>query len=190
MRISTLHFRHLPAVSIPLLLATPLPGFQHHLEQIVKMDMSNMHSGHSTGMSMSMVFTTDHSTPLYSSQWTPTSSGGYAGTCIFLVVLAIISRLLQAYRHLLEVKWHDRAVQRRYVVIAGESPAQREKQLGADETETSEEATLTVRGADERVRVLRTSRRGVETQPWRISTDLPRACVFTVQAGVGYLLSV
>ena len=142
------------------------------------------------GMShaMAMVFTTDHSTPLFSSQWTPTTTGSYAGTCIFLVVLAIISRLIQAYRHILEVKWHDKAVKRRYVVIAGETTEQREKQLGFGDAEKTEEATLTGRGVEERVRVLRTSRRGIETQPWRFSTDLPRACVFTVQAGVGYLL--
>jgi hypothetical protein len=149
------------------------------------MEMSGM--SHS-GMSMSMVFTTDHSTPLFSSQWTPTSTGSYAGTCIFLIVLAIISRLLQAYRHVLEIKWHDKAVQRRYIVLAGETAEQRERQMGLSNAEKTEEATLTARGVDEQVRVLRTSRKGLETQPWRFSTDLPRACVFTVFAGVSYLL--
>jgi hypothetical protein len=153
------------------------------------MDMSGMsHSGSDSGMSMSMVFTTDHSTPLFSLQWTPTSTGSYAGTCIFLIVLAIISRLLQAYRHVLKIKWHDKAVQRRYVVLAGETVEQRERQMGLDNAEKTEEATLTARGVDEQVRVLRTSRKGLETQPWRFSTDLPRACVFTVHAGVLYLL--
>ncbi len=139
-------------------------------------------------MSMPMVFTTDHSTPLYSSAWTPNGTGSYAGTCIFLIVLAVISRVLQAYRHVLETKWHDKAIKRRYVVIAGETAEQREKQLGFGEAEKSEEAVLTARGLEERVRVLRTSGRGIEIQPWRFSTDLPRACVFVVQAGVGYLL--
>lgn len=143
---------------------------------------------HSDMGSMSMVFTNDHSTPLFSSQWTPTSTGSYAGTCIFLIVLAIISRLLQAYRHVLEVKWHDKAVKRRYVVLAGETAEQRERQMGLGDAEKTEEGTLTARGLEERVRVMRTSRTGIETQPWRFSTDLPRACVFTVQAGVAYLL--
>ena len=89
---------------------------------------------------------------------------------------------------MLESRWHDKAVKRRYVVLAGETSAEREKQLGLAGGEKTEEATLTVRGLDERVRVVRSSRRGVETQPWRFSTDLPRACVFTIQAGVGYLL--
>ena len=143
--------------------------------------------GPSSG-SMSMVFTTSHNTPLFSSQWTPTSRGSYAGTCIFLVILAIISRILQSYRHLLEMRFHDKAVKRRYIVVAGETADRREKQLNVTDTEISDEATLTTRGVDERVRVVRASRRGAETQPWRFSTDLPRACLFTVQAGVGYLL--
>ena len=150
------------------------------------MQMSGM--SHSDMGSMSMVFTNDHSTPLFSSQWTPTSTGSYAGTCIFLIVLAVISRLLQAYRHVLKVKWHDKAVKRRYVVLAGETAEQRERQMGLGDAEKTEEATLTARGLEERVRVMRTSRTGIETQPWRFSTDLPRACVFTVQAGVAYLL--
>lgn len=108
-------------------------------------------------MSMPMVFTTDHSTPLYSSAWTPNGTGSYAGTCIFLIVLAVISRVLQAYRHVLETKWHDKAIKRRYVVIAGETAEQREKQLGFGEAEKGEEAVLTARGLEERVRVLRTS---------------------------------
>lgn len=144
--------------------------------------------GMSGGMSMSGVFTTDQSTPLFSSQWTPTSSGSYAGTCIFLVVLAVISRLLQAYRHIVEIKFHDKALKRRYIVVAGETAEQSEKQFGVSVTEKPEEATLTTRGVNERVRVLRASRRGLETQPWRFSTDLPRACLFTVLAGVRYLL--
>ena len=89
---------------------------------------------------------------------------------------------------MLEVKWHDKAMKRRYVVIAGETTEQRERQLGFRDSEKTEEATLTSRGLDERVRVLRASRRGIETKPWRFSTDLPRACVFTVQAGLRYLL--
>ena len=52
----------------------------------------------------------------------------------------------------------------------------------------SEEGVLTTRGVDEGVRVVSTAGRGIELQPWRLSTDLPRACLFTVQAGVSYLL--
>lgn len=140
-----------------------------------------------SSMSMSMVFTTDHSTPLYSSQWTPTTTGAYAGTCIFILILGVISRLLLAYRHLLEAKWHDKAVRRRYVMVAGETTAERSNRADPS-AEKSEEATLTTRGMDESVRVVRTPRSKVQGTPWRLSTDLPRACIFTIQAGVGYLL--
>lgn len=141
-----------------------------------------------SSMSMAMVFTNDHSTPLFSARWTPTTSGAYAGTCIFLVVLAVISRLLSAYRHTVEHKWHDRAVNRRYIVVAGETEADRERQTIGSGGEKSEEAVLTSRGIDERVKVVRKPKREFITTPWRFSTDLPRACIFTVQAGVGYLL--
>ena len=133
---------------------------------------------------MSMIFTDAHSTPLWSSAWMPTSTGGYAGTCIFLAVFAIISRLLQAERHVLELKWHDRAVKRRYILVAGEPGTESEKLT----PRASDEAILTIRGAEEKVRVVRGSKRDIECTPWRLSIDLPRACMFTVQAGVGYLL--
>jgi hypothetical protein len=134
-------------------------------------------------MSMSMVFTTDHSTPLYSSAWTPTTTGAYAATCIFIIALGISSRLLLAYRHRLEAKWRDNAIKRRYVMVAGEPEAERDPAA-----EKSDEATLTTRGMDERVRVVRTTRSAVQGTPWRLSTDLPRACVFTLQAATQYFL--
>jgi hypothetical protein len=159
-------------------------------------DMSSMDMGSSSSssssMSMShsmpMAFTNDHSTPLFSAQWAPSTTGGYAGTCIFLIVLAIISRMLVAYHHIIEAKWHDRAVNRRYISVAGENNADRERQA-LPVSEKNDEATLTIRGLDEKVKVIRTpTQAGVHITPWRLSTDLPRACIFTVQAGVGYLL--
>lgn len=145
-------------------------------------------SSSSSMSSMSMVFTTAHNTPLYSSQWTPTSSGSYAGTCIFLAMLAVISRLLFAYRHKMESRWHDKAINRRYIIVAGESQADRERQAIGKGGEKADEATLTLRGLDERVKVIRSHTRTLESKPWRLSTDVPRACIFTVQAGLGYLL--
>jgi len=156
------------------------------------MDMgSSSSSGDSSMMSggMMMTFTNNHSSPLFSKAWTPSSSGGYAGTCIFLVFLAILSRLILAYRHILERKWHTKAVNRRYITIAGGTEADKERQMGLAGSEKSDEATLTVRGMDERVRVVRTpGRAGLDIVPWRFSTDLPRSCVFVVFAGINYLL--
>jgi Na+/alanine symporter len=157
------------------------------------MDMSGMDMGSSSssgsGMTMAMVFTNAHNTALFSSHWVPTTAGAYAGTCIFLVVLATISRLLNAYRHIVEAKWYNKAIRRRYITVAGETDADRERQMGVEGGEKSDEATLTVRGMNERVKVIRTpARSGINIIAWRFSTDLPRACIYTVQAGVGYLL--
>lgn len=158
---------------------------------------STMSSMSSMTHSMSMVFTTDHSTALYASAWTPRTTGAYAGTCIFLIVLGIISRLLLAFRQVLEAKWHDKAVNRRYVVAAGEAGQLDNNNNNnnnnatsptAAADEKSDYATLTTRGLDENVRVLRTPRQHTSLPAWRFSTDLPRACIFTVQAFVGYLL--
>ncbi|KAK4955452.1 hypothetical protein LTR66_013437 [Elasticomyces elasticus] len=155
------------------------------------------HATHSMSMGttgMTMVFFTSTTTPLFSSSWAPSTTGAYAGTCIFLVLLTVISRALMAYKQILEHAWHDRAVNRRYVVVADENDAAA-KELKGD-VEVKEEAVLTTRGLDERVRIVRQERRvgagartrAIEGQPWRFSVDLPRACIFTVQVGVGYLL--
>ncbi|KAH7410354.1 Ctr copper transporter [Phaeosphaeria sp. MPI-PUGE-AT-0046c] len=47
---------------------------------------------------MAMTFFTSTTTPLYSTSWTPTTTGQYAGTCIFLITLAAIFRALLAVR--------------------------------------------------------------------------------------------
>ena len=47
---------------------------------------------------MTMTFFTSQTTPLYSSAWVPTTYGQYAGTQIFLIVLAVIFRGLIALR--------------------------------------------------------------------------------------------
>ncbi|KAK3074693.1 hypothetical protein LTR53_002700 [Teratosphaeriaceae sp. CCFEE 6253] len=145
-------------------------------------------SGSTASGGMGMTFTTGQSTSLYSLAWTPSTTGGYAGTCIFLILLATISRLLLAYRHVLESKWHVRAINRRYVMITGVSEADRERQVLGRDSEKVEEAVLTSKGLDERVKVLRTPRSAVQGTPWRFSTDLPRALLFTLNAGLGYLL--
>lgn len=155
------------------------------------MDMgsSSSSSDASSGMKMSMVFTNNHNSSLFSHAFTPKSAGGFAGACIFLIVLAIIYRMLSAYRHVVEAKWHDKAIRRRYITVAGETAADRERQLGLPEAEKSDEAILTARGLDERVKVIRTpTKAGINVMPWRFTTDLPRACIYTVTQGVGYLL--
>lgn len=154
--------------------------------------MSSMHSGSDSSssgsmMSMSMVFTTDHSTALYSSAWTPSSTGAYAGTCIFLIFLAVVSRLFFAWRRTIELNWSDRASQRKYVRLMGrDGVVERQDGLG----EKADGAVLTTRGVDERIRIVQADRTGPHVLPWRFGVDVPRACLFTVHAGIGYLLLV
>ncbi|KAI0855903.1 Ctr copper transporter [Xylaria cubensis] len=53
-----------------------------------------------TSEDMAMVFFQNMVTPLWSLAWTPNSTHAYAGTCIFLIVLATIHRALIALRSL------------------------------------------------------------------------------------------
>ena len=58
---------------------------------------------------MYMTFFTSTTTSLYSMTWTPSSTGQYIGTCIFLIALAFIFRALIAIRCnflALWVRWH------------------------------------------------------------------------------------
>ena len=131
---------------------------------------------------MNSVLYTSISTPLYSSTWMPTTAGAYAGTCIFLILLAAISRLLFAGKHILEHRWMDKELNRRYVVVHG-----RPSVVEAAKAEEAKNATLiTERGVEESVRVVRKRTRGVT--PWRLSVDAPRAAYVTVMVGVVYLL--
>ena len=130
--------------------------------------MDGMSSSNSSSMSMAMemVFMNAYNTPLFSKAWTPSSTGGYAGTCIFLIILAVISRVLAAYRARLEQSWHDKAVNRRYVMVAGQqSEADRERQAIGKGGERVEEAVLTANGMDERVKVVKSASRGLEGKP-------------------------
>lgn len=131
---------------------------------------------------MVMTFTSSSTTPLYSARWTPASTGSYAGTCVFLVVLGIVFRALFAAKRLLEVRWLDQAMSRRYVVVADKMPESERLRNDPD----AKSATLTTNGVEESVKVVHRPARAV--QPWRFSVDLPRAVLSTVIIGVGYLL--
>lgn len=149
------------------------------------MSMPMSSSSSSMSMSMSMVFMNAHDTPLFSNQWTPSSSGTYAGTCIFLIVLAIIARCLAAFKALMERRWLDAHVNRRYIAVAGKST---EAGRIDSDPESKEASLITAQGVEEKVKVIRKAAR--EPLPWRFSTDLPRALLFLVITGVSYLLYV
>lgn len=136
--------------------------------------------------SMSMmenVFFSSTTTALYSSAWEPKSTGAYAGTCIFLIVLAVIFRSLAAGKHILEHRWMDKELNRRYVSVRG-VPTEAAR-INAD-SEGKNVTLISERGVEEQVRVVRRHKRSVT--PWRCSIDLPRAVYVTVMSGVGYLL--
>jgi len=131
---------------------------------------------------MSMTFFTATSTPLYSTMWSPTSASGYAGTCIFLIILATIFRGLLAVKAWKETAWLDAEFNRRYVTVAGKLP----KAERIESDSESKRMILTENGVEEEVMVVK--KRGMGVRPWRITTDPVRALMDTVLAGVGYLL--
>ncbi|MCJ1485407.1 hypothetical protein MMC06_005581 [Schaereria dolodes] len=134
---------------------------------------------------MSMAFFTSTSTPLFSASWVPMSTGSYAGTCIFLIILAVIFRGLFAGKHILEHDWSEKERIRRFIVVRGRS---------AEEEHTgpaSSQKDRTLIGE----RILKDGGNPGRGQtrnmtPWRLSVDLPRAAFLTVIVGVGYLLMV
>ena len=134
-------------------------------------------------MTMQMVFTNSKSTPLYSNSWTPNSTGQYAGTCIFLILLAVTFRSLLAAKHTLELRWSALARNRRYVVVAGRTPESGRIESDPDAKEGS---LVTAQGVEERVKVVQATKQ--PAIPFRLSVDVPRALLTFVIVGVGYLL--
>lgn len=129
---------------------------------------------------MGSAFFTATNTPLYSNSWTPNSAGAYAGTCIFLIILAIILRAAFTAKAHLDAQAVKSAMKRRYVVVEGEGA----EKLASDANSMT--GILTTNGAAENVRIVEAPVHNA--QPWRFSVDLPRAALMTVAAGVGYLL--
>jgi hypothetical protein len=131
---------------------------------------------------MSMTFFTSTSTPLYSPSWAPSSTGSYAGTCIFLIIFALTFRILLVIKARQEAAWLDAKFNRRYVTVAGRLPA---AQRLPQEPE-AKRMVLSANGVEEDVVVVR--KRGAPAHPWRITTDPLRAVMDTIIAGVAYLL--
>jgi hypothetical protein len=141
-----------------------------------------MNMGSSTS-GMEMVFTNSHNTPLYSSSWTPNSAGSYAGTCIFLIILASVLRALIAFKSIVEQRWLAQARNRRYVVVKGKVTEAGKIDRDPDAKAAS---LVTAQGVEEPVKVVRAYPRGAV--PFRLSIDVPRAAIVLVIAGVSYLL--
>ncbi|RDW92460.1 hypothetical protein BP5796_01854 [Coleophoma crateriformis] len=161
------------------------------------MDMSTMDMGSSTTTNstmmtssttmmeasmMSMTFFFSSTTPVWSDMWTPTTAGQYAGTCVFLIVLAVILRALLAIKSWREAAWMDQEFNRRYVVVNGKQPKSERIMQDSD----SKKMILSENGVEENVMVVK--KRSMGVRPWRITVDPLRAVMDTVIAGVGYLL--
>lgn len=154
-------------------------------ESMGAMDSGSHGSSHAAAGShtgMTMAFFTSTNTPLYSLSWTPTTAGQYAGTCIFLVLLAITLRALFTAKTFLEMKALEGALKRRYVVVAGEKMVSDRASNDAN----SMTGILTTNGVQEDVRIVTAPVKHI--QPWRFSVDLPRALLMTIATAVGYLL--
>ncbi|XPS72324.1 hypothetical protein M3J09_004489 [Ascochyta lentis] len=130
---------------------------------------------------MAMAFFTATDTPLYSEAWTPKNAGQYAGTCIFLIILAITLRGIITIKSLLEARALEAAAKRRYIVVAGEKAITEQANDASSMT-----GILTTNGMQEDVRIVSAPAKLI--QPWRFSVDLPRAALMMVATGVGYLL--
>ena len=146
------------------------------------MDMGGSSSANTTAM-MSVFFTAT-TTPLYSTNWTPSSVGTYAGTCIFLIMLATLFRGLFAFKARAEARWLDAELERRYVVVPGKPVLA--QQISQDSA--AKRMILSENGIEEDVMVLK--KRHTHVRPWRLSVDPLRALLDTLLAGVGYLLMI
>ena len=153
---------------------------------------------------MQMVFFTSRTTPLLSAAWSPATTGQYAGTCIFLVALAVAFRALLAFKSVQERRWAARvrrrpaaaaAVEKRRDVAAAtsvddEAAERKEARAGlvSRATSASASSSSSTGNAGAAHRQPPSQDRLAPLQPWRLSVDLPRACLVLVLVGVGYLL--
>ncbi len=129
------------------------------------------------------IFINSQDTPLYSLNWVPSSAGGYAGTCIFLIILASSLRCLVAFKTVLEQRWLAQARCRRYVVVKGRGT---EAEKIESDPAAKAGALITTNGVEENVKIVQSDVKGAV--PFRLSIDIPRAGLVTVTTGVAYLL--
>ncbi|KFY37388.1 hypothetical protein V495_07207 [Pseudogymnoascus sp. VKM F-4514 (FW-929)] len=92
----------------PFATSAPSPSSGDGMDGMDGMDMSHGSSGMGSMGSMTMTFQNNPSTPLFGTGWTPTGTGSYAGTCIFLIILAVLFRVLLALKARQEARWLHR----------------------------------------------------------------------------------
>ncbi|KAL3488038.1 Ctr copper transporter family-domain-containing protein [Aspergillus germanicus] len=140
------------------------------------MDMSDSSSMSSMSMStMSMTFFTSTKTLLFSNAFSPTTQGQYAGTCIFLIALALILRFMIALRPVLERRvWNDGP--RGFAHGAGDSSVVVEEAQAVSEKPGSRSKVTVAQDIRSR------------WSNWKVNCAGGRATYEVVVAGVAYLL--
>ncbi|KAK9345212.1 Ctr copper transporter family-domain-containing protein [Lipomyces starkeyi] len=144
-----------------------------HSTMTMPVDMSSTSMPLSSMSSMS--FHTSIFDFLFSRGWTPSSRGQYAGTCIFLIVLAVIYRMTHVLKHRTERYLNARARQ----LARNIATAHLNMDLNAGSFEKSAGVATT---EPERPLQFRNVR------PWRVSMDIPLSLIQLVLSGVAYLL--
>ncbi|KAI8962999.1 Ctr copper transporter family-domain-containing protein [Daldinia sp. FL1419] len=132
------------------------------------MDMGDGSSMMMTSAEMAMVFFQSVTTPLYSTAWTPKGQSSYAGTCIFIIVLALLHRVLIALRS----------------IIFDSNPGlhRHNKVMASSDSDTypGSRTDLEVVGSQFRTQW--------NSHPFRVATETCRALLEVVIGGIGYLL--
>ena len=167
---------------------TTMTGMDSTATAAASTDHSDMDMTTSSHDSMMMsIFFSSTDTALYSESFAPNSPGAYAGMCIFLVILAMILRVLLASKAYLEQRWLDAELKRRYIVVAGKSNLG--ESLSSESVYKGGNAVVSSNGMEENVKLVE-RKRSFCARPWRFSVDPVRACLDVVIAAVGYLLWV
>lgn len=134
------------------------------------MDDMSSSSAHSMGAMTFHATTTD---PLFSTSWTPSTAGQYAGTIIFLLALGFTYRFLAAYQSVLEHRWGQEEKARKALITANSG--------SQDSIIDSPKGQPPARQSEVQAGLW-------GNKSWRWSVDGPRSGLAVVSAGVGYLL--
>ena len=136
---------------------------------------------------MPVVFFTSTTTPIYSISWSPSSTGWYAVTCIFLIIFAAGFKFLRVYRARQEHRWKEDESRRQFLIRGiGDNGYYGEEAKTEEGPKIEEDSSIWIKI---KITVLdKALYKPPSSRPWRISEDVPRACLDVVVAGVGYLL--
>lgn len=127
-------------------------------------------SAHSMGAMTFHATTTD---PLFSTSWTPSTTGQYVGTIIFLLALGFTYRFLAAYQSVLEHRWGQEEKARKALITA--NTGSQDSIIDSPKTQALARQSEVQAGL-------------WGNKSWRWSVDGPRSGLAVVSAGVGYLL--